>query len=137
MLTLYTLGTWKLNLQKSTYTPGPMPVRSLTVNREVFQGGVKVTITGELANGMAIHATYMAKYDGKHVPVTGNLPYDSISIDHMNPHTLWEERKKAGGPYHAMGRTVISDGGETMTTTSKGTNSDGKEFTSAFCFDKL
>src|SRR6266852_7532543 len=65
-----TTGTWKLNTEKSKYNPAPMPVKSLTVTRESSDGGVKVTTTGEQANGTAIDATYTAKYDGKDVQVT-------------------------------------------------------------------
>src|ERR1039457_3127090 len=108
-----TLGTWKLNIEKSKYTPAPMPVKSLTVTREASDGGVKQTTTGEQADGTAINASYTAKYDGKEVPVTGNAPYDTIAVKQVNANTLTDERKKTGGPYKATGRTVISNGGKT------------------------
>ena len=113
-----------------------MPVKSLTITREASDGGVKVTTTGERTNG-PINATYTAKYDGTEVKVTGsNLTYDTIAIKQVNANTLTDERKKTGGPYKATGRTVVSNGGKTMTTTTKGTNADGKEFTSVLVFDK-
>jgi hypothetical protein len=130
------IGTWKLNAEKSTYTPAPMPVKSLDVTREASDGGVKVTTTGEQANGTPINASYTAKYDGVDVQITGNAPYDTISIKQINANTLTDARKKTGGPYHATSRTVISNGGKTMTTTTKGTNGEGKEFTSIFVFEK-
>jgi hypothetical protein len=71
-----TIGTWKLDLAKSKYSPAPMPVKSLTVTREAADGGVKVTITGEQADGTAINSSYTAKYDGKDVQIAGNSPYD-------------------------------------------------------------
>jgi hypothetical protein len=74
------LGTWKLNMEKSKYTGAPMPVKSLNVTREAADGGVKQTTTGEQANGTAINASYTAKYDGKEVQVTGNAPYDIIAV---------------------------------------------------------
>jgi hypothetical protein len=33
------LGTWKLNIEKSTYTPAPMPFKSVTIVREAFADG--------------------------------------------------------------------------------------------------
>src|SRR3981189_3638736 len=78
------IGTWKLNVKKSTYTPAPMPVKSLVVAREASDGGVKVTTTGEQANGTAINASYTAKYDGTDVKVTGNAPYDTISLKQVS-----------------------------------------------------
>jgi hypothetical protein len=131
-----TLGTWKLNVAKSTYTPAPMPVKNLTVTREASDGGVTVTTTGERING-PINATYTAKYDGTEVKVTGsNLTYDTIAIKQVNANTVTDERKKTGGSYKVTGRTVVSNGGKTMTQTTKGTNADGKEFTSVLVFDK-
>jgi len=131
-----TIGTWKLNVANSKYTGAAMPVKSLTVTREASDGGVKQTVTGERADG-PINATYTAKYDGTEVKVTGsNLTYDTIAIKQVNANTLTDERKKTGGPYKATGRTVVSNGGKTMTTTTKGTAADGKEFTQILVFDK-
>jgi hypothetical protein len=131
-----TLGTWKLNVEKSTYTPGPIPIKSLTITREASDGGVKHTTTGVRADGTAVNASYTAKYDGKDAQVSGNSQYDVIAIKQVNANTLTDERKKTGGPYKATARTVVSNGGKTMTTTAKGTNADGKEFTQSLVFDK-
>ena len=70
------------------------------------------------------------------IQVTGNAPYDVIAIKQLNANTLTDERKKGGGSYKATGRTVISNGGKTMTTITEGTNASGKEFISTFVFEK-
>ena len=131
-----TLGTWKLNVAKSKYTPSPMPVKSLTVTRDASDGGSKQTTTGERTDGTAINATYTAKYDGTEVQVTGNAPYDMIAVKQVNANTLTDTRRKTDGKYRGTSRLVVSNGGKTMTTTTKGTNADGKEFTQSFVFDK-
>jgi hypothetical protein len=131
-----TIGQWKLNVEKSSYTPAPMPLKNLTVTRDAAEGGIKVTTAGEQASGTMINATYTAKYDGSDVQVTGNSPYDTIAVKQVNANTLTDARKKTGGPYKATSRTVVSSGGKIMTITTKGTNADGKEFTSVFVFDK-
>jgi hypothetical protein len=130
------IGTWKLNVAKSKYTPAPMPVKSLTVAREAADGGVKVTTTGAQADGTDINASYTAKFDGKDVHVTGNSPYDTIALRQVNANTLTDARKKSDGKYKATSRIVISNGGKTMTGTTRGTNAEGKPFTSVFVFDK-
>lgn len=130
------IGTWKLNIEKSKYTPAPTPVKSLTVTREASDGGVKVMITGEQADGTAINATYTIKYDGKGVQVTGNSPYDTIAVKQVNDNTLTDIRNQTGGRYHATSRIVVSNDGKTMTTTTTGTNGEGKEFNSTFVFEK-
>ena len=131
------IGTWKLNSAKSKYTPAPMPVKSLTSVREAAPGGVKVANTGERTDGTAINATYTAKYDGSATAVTGTgSPYDSISVKQVNANTLTYEAKQTNGKYHASGRTVISSDGKTMTTTAKGTDTNGAAMSLTLVYDK-
>ncbi len=131
------LGTWKLNTEKSKYTPAPFPLKSLTVVREASDGGVKVTVTGEQADGTPIHTTYTTKYDGSPSMVEGQNPlYDTISVKQVDANTLTDDRKKTGGSYKAIGRTVISDDGATMTTNTKGVSPEGKDFVSVLVFEK-
>ena len=87
-----TLGTWKLEVAKSKYTPGPLPIKSLTITREASDGGVKQTTTGERSDGTTVNASYTAKYDGKDVHVGGNSQYDTIAIKQVNANTLTDER---------------------------------------------
>jgi hypothetical protein len=132
-----TIGTWKLNASKSKLAANPSPLKTLTTVREASGDGVKVTSTGERADGSKVSTTYTAKYDGTASTVTGTgLQYDTISIKQVDANTLTDERKKGGGTYHATARTVISNGGKTMTVSTKGTNADGKEFTATNVFDK-
>lgn len=128
------LGTWKLNLQKSRFSP-KAPVKSLTTTREGAEGGVKVTTTGEQADGTAVNTTYPVKYDGADYPVTG-APWDTISVKQVDANTLTTVAKKSDGKYKSSGKTVISKDGKTMTTTSKGTTADGKPFTYTMVWDK-
>jgi hypothetical protein len=129
------LGTWKLNLEKSKYTPPPLPMKSLTAIREASDGGIKVTATGERQDGTPIKSTYTAKYDGKGYPVTG-APYDTIAIKQVDDNTFTVTTKQASGKFQTTGRVVVSKDGKTMTATSKGTNTEGQEFTSEFVWEK-
>ena len=129
------LGTWKLNVAKSEYIPPPLPVKSLTATREAADGGVKVTSTGERPDGSAIKSSYTAKYDGKDNPVTG-APWDTIAIKQADDNTFNLTTKQANGKFQATGQIVISKDGKTMTSTSKGTDAEGKAFTSKFIWEK-
>src|SRR5260370_27895623 len=101
------LGTWKLNMQKSKFTPSA-PVKSLTSTREASDGGVKVTTTGERApDGTAINASYNAKYDGKDYPATRS-PYDTIALTPANASKFTAKLKNTGNKYKTPGRLVIS-----------------------------
>src|SRR5262245_7259331 len=57
-------GTWKLNVEKSKYSPGPAPQRG-TMKIEASGDGEKVTTEGVNAAGMATGTQYTAQYDGK------------------------------------------------------------------------
>ena len=128
------LGTWKLNVGKSKFNP-IAPVKSLTTTREAAEGGVKLTTTGEQADGKEINSRYTAKYDGNDYPVTG-APWDTISIKQVDPNTFTTITKNTGGKYKSTGRTVISKDGKTMTTTSKGINAEGKPFNYTMVWEK-
>ena len=131
------IGTWKVNAAKSKSTPGPLVVKSLTSVREAAPGGVKVTNSGERADGTAVNANYTAKYDGSASAVTGSgAPYDSISIKQVSANTFTFEAKKTNGKYHATGSIVISADGKTMTSTSKGTNANGEPMTLTLVYEK-
>jgi 2',3'-cyclic-nucleotide 2'-phosphodiesterase (5'-nucleotidase family) len=131
------IGTWKVNTAKSKSTPAPLPVKSLTSVREAAPGGVKVTNSGERADGAAVNSTYTAKYDGSASAVTGSgAPYDSISVKQVNANTFTYEAKNANGKYRAAGRMVVSADGKTMTSTSKGTNAKGEPTTMTLVYEK-
>ena len=131
------IGTWKVNMDKSKYTPAPWPVKHLTAVREVAPGGVKVTTTGEQTDGTAINGSYTAKFDGSPATVEGQgIPYDSISVKQVNANTFTYAAKNSKTKYRASGRTVISNGGKTMTTRARGTNADGKPMTLLLVYDK-
>ena len=128
------LGTWKLNIEKSKFSPST-PVKGLSTTREASDGGIKVTTTGEQAGGTAINSSYVSKYDGSESPVTG-APYDTISIKQVNANTFSYDAKKKDGKYSVTARSVVSKDGKTMTNTIKGTNTDGKAYRATMVWDK-
>jgi hypothetical protein len=132
-----TLGTWKLNPDKSKPPAGQSRITRLTVMREASGDGVKVTVKGEREDKSAIDAAYTAKYDGKEVNVSGKgLPYDTLAIKQVDANTLTDVRSKKGGAYQGTGRFVVSNDGKTATLTTKGTGADGKPFTGMTVYDK-
>ncbi len=128
------LGTWKLNMEKSKFTPSA-PVKSLTSTREASDDGVKVTTTGERADGTPINASYTAKYDSKEYPVTG-APYDTIAIKQVNANTLTADQKSTGTKYNTTVRSAISKDGKTMTATVRGTRADGTRVDYKMVYEK-
>src|SRR5215475_6618363 len=89
------IGTWKLNLAKSKFSPGPPP-KSQTVTYEAIGQGVKITVKGTDAEGKPIDIQSTANYDGKDYPVTGDPNVDMIALKRIDQHTVEFARKKGG-----------------------------------------
>jgi hypothetical protein len=131
------LGTWKLNAAKSKPSTAQSPITSLTIVREAAAGGVKMTARGERQDKSKIDISYTAKYDGSETAVSGTgLPYDTLAIKQVDDNTLTDVRSKKGGKYKGTGRFEVSKDGKTATLTTKGTDAEGKPFSSMTVYEK-
>jgi hypothetical protein len=100
-------------------------------------GGVKVTRTGQLADGSDASGSFTAKYDGKEYPINaGPTATLSISLKRVNANTVSFEIKSKGGPLHQTVRSVISKDGKTRTDTVKGTDTAGKPVAGTSVYEK-
>src|SRR5258706_8573555 len=73
------LGTWKLNVEKSKYNPGPAP-KSNQITATAAGSGVKYVSKGVDAEGKDTGQEYTANYDGKDVPLKGSQVADTTSL---------------------------------------------------------
>ena len=128
------IGTWKLNLAKSKFSPGPSP-KSQTITYEAVGQGVKFTAKGTNAEGKPINGQATANYDGKDYPVTGNPDWDTIAFKRIDAYKVEVTRKKAGKVVSTNTR-VVSNDGKTMTITEKGVNAKGENFNNTLVFEK-
>jgi hypothetical protein len=128
------IGTWKLNVAKSKYSPGPAP-QSLTVNVEPSGQGEKVTTEFVNADGTRTTTEYTAKFDGKDYPLTGSQIADTVSLKRSNARTTVRTDKKGGTVAQTL-RRVVSKDGKTMTVTTKGTNAQGQAVNNVAVFEK-
>ena len=118
------LGTWKLNVAKSKYSPGPAP-KSWTLKFEATADGIKLTFDGVDPEGKATHGEYVSKFDGTDVPFAGNPDADTASakkIDDNSYENVW----KKDGKTTITAKAVVSDSGKTLTVTLVGTNAKGQ-----------
>jgi hypothetical protein len=128
------LGTWKLNLAKSSYSPGPAP-KSQIVKYEAWEGGFKVTIDTVTANGTAAHSEFAAKPDGKEYPWTGNPNADTATVKRINERheeSVW----KKNGKVTITIENVISADGKTRTVTHTGKDAQGRTVHNVQFYDK-
>lgn len=128
------MGTWKLNVAKSTYSPGPAP-QALTVKVEPSGQGENATAEFVNADGTRTATQYTANFDGKDNPLTGSQIADTVSLERINASTTDRTDKKGGTVVQTL-RRVVSQDGKTMTVTTKGTNAQGQAVNNVAVFEK-
>ena len=130
------IGTWKVNLQKSTYSPGPKPTVAATVKIESSAGGIKTTIDGTNSEGKPTHTETVAKFDGRDNPVKGaQAPNTTNALKRIDDRTFEVTGKVDGKPAVTTKVTVSADG-KTMTATQTGTNAQGQSVNNVLVLDK-
>jgi hypothetical protein len=127
-------GTWKLNVAKSKYDPGPAP-QSGTMKLEAAGEGEKSTTEGVNATGAPTKTEYTAQYDGKDYALTGAQNADTLALKRIDARTM-ERANKKGDKVVATSTWVVSEDGKTMTVTTKGTNAQGQAMSNVTVWDK-
>src|SRR5436190_2716135 len=130
------IGTWKVNLDKSTYNPGPKPTVALTVKVEPSAAGVNITADGRNAEGQPTHVEIVGTSDGKDNPVKG-LPTSNLtnSVKRIDDRTVLVVGKIDNKP-EVTSRAVVSADGKTMTITQTGQNAKGQSVKNVIVADK-
>ena len=131
------LGTWKLNVAKSKFDPGPGPKEVIRIHEDAGGGQIRVT-TKTVGQDGSGSTTYTYRPDGKDVPITGGRGGGpaTISITAVDPYTVTYAQKLADGKTVNSGRRVVSKDGKTMTITGTGTNAKGMKTSSTQVFEK-
>ena len=130
-------GTWKLNVAKSTFEPGPAP-QSQTRTIVAQGDGAKYTFDGVAADGKPFSYSFTVKYDGKDYPITGTgapAGADTIAIRLVGTNKAKATEKK-GGKEVAEAEAEVSKDGKVSTVKLKGKTMDGKEFHADTVYDK-
>jgi hypothetical protein len=127
-------GTWKMNPEKSKYSPGPAPQSTTTVI-ESDATHEKIDSHTVNADGTETHISFDAKTDGKDYPLSGAPNADMISLKRFDANTLQTTWKKDGKVVMTT-RGVVSKDGKTRTVTFNGTDPDGKKVHNVVVYDK-
>lgn len=128
------LGTWKLNLAKSTYPAGTAP-KSESRTYEAYGDGAKVTTTRTLADGTVRTITYSSHYDGKDAVYSGDPAYDAITTQRANGGAV-EAHLEKGGKVLTNNLSVVSADGKTLTITVDRVGDSGPSSHRVSVFDK-
>jgi hypothetical protein len=130
------VGTWKLNVAKSKYEPGPAP-KSLTRTVEAQGAGVKYTFVGVAADGKPIAYGFSVQFDGKDNPISGSIPSgaDTISAKRTDSNHYVATQKK-GGKVVGTSKVTVSKDGTLTTVDATGTDASGAKFHDLQVYDK-
>jgi hypothetical protein len=119
------VGTWRLNLAKSTYSPGPL--RRMTTVYETAGQGCKVSVKIEPASGPTLQWSFTSNLDGKDSSITGDNPNaDTAAVKRIDANTL-EIVNKKGGKVTTTQKNVVAPDGKTRTVTTTGTDAKGQK----------
>jgi hypothetical protein len=128
-------GTWKLNLTKSKFSPGPPP-RSSNLTFQADGQSLTATTEGLDAQGnprKVVQGPYV--YDGKSYPVTGAPAYDAASYKIVSDSTDEITRTKSGKVVQTV-TEVLSADGRTLTFTVTGVNASGQQINNIAVYEK-
>ena len=128
------VGTWKLNLAKSTFGGGPAFKSQLRTYSHSAQGlTLKMKTVGADGKETTTQTTYHV--DGKDYPSMGNPDFDSLSGMRIDTNTTEFSLKRAGKPIGTIRRTVSKDG-QTLTLNFVITNANGVQLSQLTVFDR-
>ena len=129
------VGTWKLNVEKSKFSPGPAP-KSIDLTIEAAGKGTHTTATTATADGKTITQEYTANYDGKDVPLKGSAIANTTSLKRINKLSTMRTDKKDGKVVATLKSTVSKDG-KTFTVDVKSKTPKGEPVKNLLVFDRV
>ena len=128
------MGAWKLNVEKSKFSPGPAP-KSLTLMFEPAGKGVHLTTEQINADGSKTATEYTANYDGKDNPLKGSAIADTTSLKRVNATTVMRTDKKNGKVVATL-KSVISKDGKLYTVDVKSVTPKGEPVKNFLVFER-
>lgn len=129
-------GVWTLNVEKSTFSPGPAPKSGTVTIEAAGPLARKVSAEGVGPDGAAVKWGYSGTIDGKDIAVTGtNADAETVSIRRVARRVV-ETTFKRGGKVTLVNTSTVSPDGKTLTVVSKGTSASGEKVANTQVFDR-
>ena len=127
-------GTWKLNVAKSKYSPGPAPKSQVTKN-EAWEDGMKATSDQVDAQGKSIHTEIMARFDGKEYPLKGAEPPTTRAYTRIDGRS-YQFVTRIEGKVTTTTKVLIAADGKTRTITVTGKDVQGRIVNNVTIWDR-
>jgi hypothetical protein len=127
-------GTWKRNLTRSSYSPGPAPKTEQTVTMELVNGRLQVTENGFNADGQPTRIAYTVNFDGAEHTVD---PAQALTRIYR-----WIDERKFEGVNHVRGEETtmveyaLAADGRSYTSTTTGITAQGQLVHNVVVYEK-
>jgi hypothetical protein len=132
------IGSWKLNVAKSTFTPGP-PIKGDTRSYEVNDAGWLIVTTETIQpDGTKTGVRFAAKFDGKPYPQIGRFAptVTLITYEPVDTRTLKYTQRDSSGKVVSTNTRIVSADGKTMTIEQKSTDDKGRPVVNVELFER-
>jgi hypothetical protein len=128
------VGSWKLNLAKSTFGGGTALKSQIRTYSQSARG---ITLKMKTVSADGKETTTQATYqlNGNDFPSMGNPDFDSLSGMQIDTNTAEFTLKRAGKPIGKIRRTVSNDG-QTLTINFLMANAKGVQISELTVFDR-
>jgi hypothetical protein len=129
-------GTWRLNLEKSVYRPGPAPYRRATMRVERLDGRVRFSYDFVYLRGGVQHLEWDGRFDGQDYLVQGTDEYMTYAYRQTGERT-YEIVARVDTRIAAVATATLSPDGRTLTTVTRGQSTRGQDITNITVHEKL
>ena len=132
------IGTWKLNVAKSTFTPGP-PIKGDTRSYEVNDEGWLIVTTETIQpDGKHTGVRFAAKFDGKAYPQIGRFAptVTLITYEPVDKLTLKYTQRDTSGKVLSTNTRTVSTDSKTMTIEQRSTDANGRPVVNVELFER-
>lgn len=129
------LGTWTLNVENSTYSPGPPPYKRSMFIIEPWKDGVRVTYEMVRPRGGVIHLEWDGRFDGKEYPVQGLEEHVTYAYTRIDDRT-YDIVARMDGRVAASSRAALAADGRTITTITVGRDAQGRQAMTTTVYEK-
>ena len=129
------VGSWKLDIAKSTFASNTPP-KSETRTQRAVPGGIKIVIEDEYADGKKTRVESLITYDGKPRRSTGTGIWDSTVSKRIDQNVSESDLLRNGRIVGSVRREVSPDG-KTMKIVYVIHRPDGSTVSTLSVFDRM
>jgi hypothetical protein len=130
------IGTWELNVSKSSYSSGPAPVAETVTTSDIGDGKLNTIIDVKEQDGKATHFEITYANDGADYPIGGSAPGKTASSRYVNAQTL-ESRLKIDGKAVTTTTEVMAADSMSFISTTIATTRNGTPIKNVQVYERI